>query len=183
MIWSVEAIHSWYPAETDTAAAILNERFDTSGDPNYPRVKVQTIGGLFSLPDGTDLVDAPTNRDGEIPRRSRRRGKTITYEGLVEDLSVDGWQTYVQTLKEAFYDLEPGRMEVALHTLNPNDASLTRYYEGRPLTLDIGDPIEAQSKVAGSFLLAVRNHEGLYFDLTEQSDSVTIVNSETTYSW
>jgi len=182
VIWGTEAIHSWFPAGEEIAAAALNERFDSSGDPLFPRVKIREIGGLFGLSDGTDLVDAPTNRDGETPRRSRRRGKTITYEGLVEALSVPSWQQYAADLRSAFFGLTDGRMQAALHTLNPNDASLARYYDGRAITLEIGDPIELASKVAGTFLLAVRNHRGLYYDSLESDVSLTITNSDTTYS-
>jgi hypothetical protein len=71
----------------------------------WPRYNCQRITGLYSLGDAENLSDAPVGRSGEIPRRSFRRGKTISYEGNVEARSARELRGAIRDLKAAFADL------------------------------------------------------------------------------
>jgi hypothetical protein len=151
-----------------------------------PRAKLRRIGGLYGSADATDNADVLVATDGEVPRRSRRRGKTITLEGFLEAPTLREWAELSAQMREAFHDvLTEGRFDVVWHPLNTAfDDAGSRYFDARPLGLEIADPIEAQSVYRGSFVVAARNHDGRYFDsVFSLSALLTLVNTDTTYSW
>lgn len=60
-----------------------------------PRMKVNDINGLFSLPDLSDQREVRRGAHGEIPLPAFRTGKTVTYEG-----PAPGWGIQAQYLND-----------------------------------------------------------------------------------
>lgn len=55
----------------------------------WPRYRLVDIPGYRSLGDLEDARDLPAGRNREIPRKSLRRGKAFTYQGIIEGRNQD----------------------------------------------------------------------------------------------
>lgn len=102
-----------------------------------PHAHLSTIPGLFSIADPEDLRDVATGRPGEIPRRSDRRGKTITYNGEVRAHSLHAMRSLWTQIAGSFVPMSEGRMVVRPHPSYTE--GVTRYFRARCLTADPGD--------------------------------------------
>ena len=77
--------------------------------------KLDSIPGLKTLGD-TDLNAEPaTGHEGEITRRTLRRGKSVSYEGRVMAQTLPNVRAGVRALERAFQDAAVGEMALSLH--------------------------------------------------------------------
>jgi hypothetical protein len=125
MILGVEGIHTF-------RSFVMNDLTDD------PRVKVDRVLGLRSIPELTSSQDKATGRMGMIARRSDRVGKIVTYEGMLQATNLADLLTISDDMAAAFMTTDEHEMEVAPHSEDPNVATLpTRTYWGRPASCDI----------------------------------------------
>src|SRR3954447_11985615 len=68
----------------------------------WPRVKLNRIPGLHTLPELEDQRDLPVGAMGEIPRPSLTRGKSLVYEGTVEARTQVELEAFRSDLLQAF---------------------------------------------------------------------------------
>lgn len=193
MIWGVEGRHLWIPptlaatltlpgdlpVDPETATVLgINYRTDDSGVRVWPRYHVHKISGLLSTGDSGDRRDNRVGAEGEIPRRSIRRGKTITYEGVTVATSRVELRAAEAALVAAFTDQSAeGFMVVTPHPLmegsgGSGGGGSARYYPARALTVDIDDEIKFSPRRPSRgheslFVIALRNARAggySYFD-------------------
>jgi hypothetical protein len=110
----------------------------------FPRVRLRRIPGLHTLPEREDVRDLPVGRDGEIPRDSARRGKSVVYEGLVEAQNQTDLDDFRETLLEMFGDgTAEGRMVIAPRSpfVGP-----TYFYNAAVMALDIPEEHPASAR-------------------------------------
>jgi hypothetical protein len=160
-IWGVEGIHLWIPptlvasfttaqwATGSTSGAyplILNKRKNNAATANlFPQYKVEKIGGMMSIGESGDVRDGKVGGEGEIPRRSFRGGKTITFEGLVRATTRPLLRTAEAALRAAFNDQNgEGLLISKPHPAAPDAASGTvyRYQRARAMACEIDDEIK-----------------------------------------
>jgi hypothetical protein len=138
----------------------------TMGDlTDSPRVKLDAIGGLQSLPDPEDIRESAMGRRGEITRNSFRRGKTVVYEGRVQARTLAALRQLMSELASGFDSLAEGRMLVTPH---PDYAEgFSRFYNTRALTFEPGDeelnPF-ARWQFQQPFALALRMSDARFYD-------------------
>lgn len=97
----------------------------TLGDPTvWPRYRLFDIQGLASLGEREDHRDPRYARTGEIPRRSPRRGKTVTFTGRVQARTFPELRQGRGALLAAFDQTPEGRMDI----LTPQDPSTPSMY-------------------------------------------------------
>lgn len=179
MIASVEGRHDYYPPGTtypkDAASVRIGGDKDDAGNDVFPRARLQrcTIGGLG---DPDDVADPIIGSFGEQARPSQRKGKTVTYSGVIEALSLADFRSFEDTFRAALADqTTPGLMVVSWHPLaRPMINSTTKKYPARAMGLEIADPIESPNVFRGSFVAAFRNHDGRHFELAESSKTIDI---------
>lgn len=125
MILGVEGIHTY-------------RSFTMNDLTEYPRAKVTAIPGLRSVPELTTTQDKATGRMGMIARRSDRVGKTVTYEGMLQAISLADLLQISDDMAGAFMTQDENQMVVAPHPDDPNVATLpTRTFWARPISCDI----------------------------------------------
>lgn len=165
----LEAIHAWTPPGASAPVIELNRRKDDAyALPVFPQYRVQKLGGWGSLGEPSASNDPRVGRDGEIPRRGRRRGKTTTVEGDVIAKSRSEMRQAEADLRAAFADItREGRMDVSLHANNP-DAPYSRFFNARAVALEIDDTLVSPTRsLSGGwerpFVLALRWSDARYF--------------------
>jgi hypothetical protein len=170
MIRGLEARHLWTPPGAEEAALTLNERVDDEGTPTFPHYSLEEIGGLMGLGDVEEANDPKVGEDGENPRLARRRGKSVSYAGLVRARSLDDLREAEADLRAAFEDVSAeGRMDVVLHPLHPKyETELAKFYLARALGLECGD-IQGEPTVTTfgferGFVVGLRMSDPHYFD-------------------
>lgn len=140
----------------------LNRLTDDADSPVFPRRNVKKITGLSGSGDSDDRRDNRIGAQGEIPRRSFRRGKTITYEGQVEAMTRAGLRQAEADMRAAFDDQAfDGLMVVTPHPLYDASGDY-RYFNARALTCDIDDaatfsPHRVTQGHQSPFVVALRN--------------------------
>lgn len=183
MILGREGIHKWVSA--DGVEVELNRLKDTVGVPVRPYVRLREAG-LASLGDATDNRDARVGADGEIPRTSHRRGKTVPYEGVIRAGSARELRAYQAELRAAFANRsDEGQMEVFPHELNPEfDTGEGRsLFHARVLGLEMLDVRDTQ-RFESTFVLALRMSDARYFErLTAASLKAAILELEPALYW
>lgn len=124
-----------------TAGAWLNRRSDDLGVDVFPLFKVEHISGLMGGGESGDRRDNKVGGQGEIPRRSFRRGKTITYEGLTQATTRAGLRQAEASLNASLDDqMGEGLMIVTPHPLYDGSGAY-RYFSARAITCEIDDEI------------------------------------------
>lgn len=131
----IEGLHTWDSIVT------LNVK-----DGSFPRYKLRRINGLRSKPESDDNRDATPGRIGEIAYPSLLRGKTVTYEGDIEALSLDSLRRAESDLLLAFGTNEVRQMALTFHPLYAPGAGLAYYYEARCVQVEVPD-----EQTAGAF--------------------------------
>lgn len=155
------------------ARSIPLKRTDDLGAEVFPRYWVDHIGGLQGGGESGDRRDNKVRAQGEIPRRSFRRGKTITYEGLTQAPTRAELRQAEADLSAAFDDQETeGLMVVTPHPLYDASGDY-RYYPARALTCEIDDVLTFSPNRPNTrghespFVIALRNARAggvSYFD-------------------
>lgn len=193
MIWGLEARHIYIPPGSGLSAAtvagytpsqvaavggvILNRwtADDGSRDRVYPHYRCRKIGGLKSTGESGDVRDGRVGAAGEIPRRSYRGGKTITYEGSTVATSRPDLAIAEQALDTAFDDQNgEGLVVVKPHPVNPDYAAQYRWFLARALTCEIDDSPTVRSNRPSyghesTFVVALRNARTAGYSYTDQS--------------
>ena len=145
----------------------LNNRFDMNLQGVYPRVKIDRITGLHSLPDADDFRENNYGRAGEIEYQSLYRGRTVVYEGRCQAMDLLGLRWITRTFREAgsFGHLHHGNI-----TVYPPAAigGVVFEYEPRILSLEIDDEWTRSLHAVPSpyqreFILTVRSGDPRYF--------------------
>ena len=183
MIGGIEALHSWTPPGALTPAITLGAvKAPTTGELIWPRYKLSRVSGLHSLGDPQDSRDLLVGRVGEIARLSKRRGKTVVYEGTIHARNLLELRTAEQDLRAAFFDLDlEGRMDVAWHEDNVEFAAVTpKFYEARALACEIIDE-QGSKRFDRAFVVSLRMSDPRYFDEESESDEAAISSTNTTY--
>jgi hypothetical protein len=136
---------------------MLNRLIDDNGVKSLPCYKLTKIGGLMGTGESGAKADARVRAEGEIPRRSFRRGKTITYEGLIKARSRSELRHAEAALRGAFADQSTeGLVIVTPHPLY-DDSGAYRYFRARALTCDIDDAVSH-----GPTRVSTRGHESSF---------------------
>jgi hypothetical protein len=158
-LWGLEGIHVW------------DDRLPINARDAWPRIKLTQITGLSSLGDADDARTAYVGRDGEMPRQSFRRGKTIAYEadvgagGGIQARTLKKLREYEARIREAFWDLQEKRMTVLPH---PSHDTGERFFYARVIDLEIPDvpatPFAVHHGHARSMALSVRLSDSRYYD-------------------
>jgi hypothetical protein len=145
----------------------LNNRFDMNLQGVMPRVKIDRITGLHSLPDADDIREKNYGRAGEIEYTSLYRGRTVVYEGRCQAMDLLGLRWITRTFREAgsFGHLHHG----SIHVYPPAAiGGVTFLYEPRILSLEIDDEWTRSLHAVPSpyqreFILTVRSGDPRYF--------------------
>jgi hypothetical protein len=174
-IWGLEGRHEWNGQVT------LNRRQDDAGERVYPCYKLDRISGLHSLGDSEDVRELAVGRRGEVPRRSFRRGKTVTYEGMIQALSLAELRQATTLLAAAFDDQMAEKQMVV--TPHPDYATGSRFFYARALGLEIPDEqaLSAQRMTRGyerPFALSVRMSDARFYDGEGKSETLTAANAD-----
>lgn len=110
---------------------------------NLPIVKLDRIGGLFSLPELEDKRDLVIGGNGEVTYPSYTKGKTVTYEGHIIARDGQGLYAHRWTMLLAFQDQSnEGTMTITAH---PDWGPGAWQFNARVMALDIDDEIIATS--------------------------------------
>lgn len=184
MIAKIEGIHAWTPPGASEAAIELGRTHDDDGDAIWPRFKLLRITGLGSVGEPEDNRDRPVGRGNEIARLSKRRGKTVVYEGRVEARSLLELRE-AEALFSAAFDGEDteGRMDVSWHPLLTDFAAVpTKFYDARALTADIIDVQGTVTHWNRPFVVGLRMGDRRYFS-EEKSAIASIVKTATVYDF
>ena len=166
MIGGVEALHSWIPpGETVPVISLGLLRSLSTGAEVWPRYKLNRISGLKDLADPQDVRDNKVGADGETTRLSRRRGKTVVYEGTLQARGLREMREAESALSQAFADMKTeGKMTVSWHPHNYDFNDLgERYFYGKPLTCVIID-VQERHRYFRPFVLSLRMSESVYYD-------------------
>lgn len=161
---------------------IVNRRIDDSGAILLPRYKAESITGLQSLGDSEDVRDLAVGREGEIPRRSFRRGKTITYEGLTQAETLAELRQAEADLRAAFDDQRDEKIMWVDPHPGYDDSGAARFFRARSLALEDpdeqGPPRGIVNGYERPFALSVRCSDRRYYDGAEQTESVLVVDAD-----
>jgi hypothetical protein len=154
-LWGLEGRHRWDGRLTLNNLAV------------WPRYHVRSIPGLSSAGDPEDRRDNAIARPGEIPRRSFRRGKTVSYEGDIEALNMIQLREAIRDLRAAFDDVATEKQMVV--TAHPSFAAGSAYYWARALEVTIGEeqlvpPGHITRGFSRPFAVAVRWSDARYYD-------------------
>lgn len=98
----------------------------------WPRYRVVDIPGFRGLGDLEDQRDLPAGRNREIPRKAVRRGKTFTYQGVVEARNQDELNQAVDTLVAACAPTD--ELLISITPKRVAEGSFT--FMGQPTALD-----------------------------------------------
>lgn len=178
MIWGVEGRHLWIPPSAavgiDTpaevaaliaappAGSILFRKTDDDGEDVFPRYRLHPpISGLKGVGDSGANSDPRVRGEGEIPRRSFRRGKTIAYSGTIEALTHPDLGTAEEAMSTAFSDQSAdGLMIVYPHPIYDPSGDF-RYFNARSLTCEIDEifasPRRRTRGHESAFVVSIRN--------------------------
>jgi hypothetical protein len=177
MIAGKEGRHAWTPAGAEDAAVTLGLIRDDEGKEVWPRYRIRRIGGLSSGGDGEDNRDPRAGSAGEIARHSQRRGKSVTYEGVIEARGLKEMREARDALVAAFDSLDEGRMDVTWHPSNVEFAGETpKFYEARALTCEVVEELQGRRWV-WPFVIGLRMSDRRHFD--EETEIYTVELAET----
>lgn len=161
---------------------------DDAGSEIFPCFTIKRLTGFGSVGDPEDNRDRPPGQPREQPRKSLRRGKTATYEGLVKARSLFELREAEALFTAAFDDLAAeGRMDVSWHpkllVARPAFAAIPpKFYEAKALTADIIDTQESQ-RWWRSYVVGLRMSDRRYFDEESEMHTVEVKNTNTTYDF
>lgn len=178
MIAKIEGIHAWTPPGAVEAAIEMGRTRTDLGAPVWPRFKLERITGLGSMGEPEDNRDRPVGRGNEIARLSKRRGKTVVYEGTLQARSLLELREAEVLFAAAFDDEDTeGRMDVSWHPLLTAFAAVpAKFYEARAMTADIIDT-QSTTQWDRPFVVGLRMGDRRYFD--EESEVREVKLSET----
>lgn len=179
IIAGIEGIHAWTPPGAGAALIELGRKLDDSGGKVWPRYEIVRISGLTSTGEPEDNRDRPPGRALEISRRSQRRGKTVTYEGLIKARTLIQLREAEAALRAAFDALATeGRMDVSWHPLYAAAESIPpKFYEARALTCEIAEVQEGE-RWDRSYVVGLRMGDRRYFDAEIHTASASITETE-----
>lgn len=174
----LEATHTWGPLTTP-----LNDL-----DNGLPRIRVDRITGLHSLPDADDFRELRSARLGEVVYPGFARGKTVTYEGRLQAASLQSLRQLAHAMRAGFAE----RSTEQAMTISPHPGYGTQewFYGARALALDI-DEIQANGpwqwpQFERPFTLSLRMSDPRFFALPQLTSgphasgaTVTIANAGT----
>jgi hypothetical protein len=163
---------------------VLNRRVDDADLPVYPHYAIDSIIGRGDTADADLNTEPRTGARGEIPRRSKRGGKTESYKGSIIARSLTDLRKAETAMKAAFDDLSEGRLTIKPHPL------LNLFYDfytrARVISLSIPDeqtagPNRTSLGYERPFVLSVRLSDGLYLESSERKKfSGAIVSNKIT---
>jgi hypothetical protein len=171
----LDATHVWNNAVT------LQGDSDAVLTPPYNLIR--KINGWRDLPDTEDSAETAQGRSGEIPRSTRRAGKTVAYECVCVGRTPLQMHSGMDALLAAFQDTDPeGEMVVSPFTASFGDSY---FYRARPLAL-----ISDEEWIAGpshtrsggwerAFVLSLRRHDPHFYAVTGVSATSGLVPSVT----
>jgi hypothetical protein len=151
-VLGLEAVHTW------RGAIALNTQT------GFPRVELDRITGLHSLPEADDNREAATGRIGEIGYLSLPRGKTITYEGRIVGASLHQLRAHGTLLRAYFADRTTAhKMSIASPL-----GSVAFWYDARVLAFDMDDDQTFSTWASPSpyqrpFVLSLRQLDPRYY--------------------
>jgi hypothetical protein len=106
----------------------------------WPRFKLEGIPGLRSLPDFDPIQDAATGRIGEVPRLGERRGKSITYEGVLQALTLLSFREMSALMPSHLASTDELKWIAAPHPSDPNKTVLpTRFFHARTVEATVSE--------------------------------------------
>jgi hypothetical protein len=184
MIAGIEGHHAWTPPGASEPAIVLGRTHDDAGELVWPHFKLLRVTGLGSTGEPEDNRDRPPGRGGETARLSRRRGKSVVYEGEVKARTLLELREAEATFRAAFDGLETeGRMDAYWHPLLAEfEEAPAKFYEARALTADIVD-VQATTRWDRPFVVGLRMGDRRYFDEAGEMHAVEVKETNREVSW
>jgi hypothetical protein len=156
---------------------------DLNTQTGLPRVELDRITGLHSLPDADDNREATYAMTGERVFPSLNRGRTITYEGRILAADLHGLRAMAMQLR---YAGTVGRLSETsvVVTPHPSVGGVAHRYDARILALEIDDTqtrgYEAMpTPYQRDFVLTVRQSDPRYYlvgqDVTVSATAADVV--------
>ena len=149
----------------------------------FPRYNVDRITGLRSRSESDDVREPNRGRSGEQPFASPPRGKTVTYEGRVQALSLETLRGACNGLLNAFADTNfPKWCTVSPH---PSRGGVSFSYYARSLSCDIDDEQLRSGRTAvpspyeRRFTASLRQLDSRYFGPTVTSGTYANGSTQT----
>jgi hypothetical protein len=176
-VLGLEARHEW-----ENMGVVLNEPRAWG----YPRYKLRRIGGLHSSPEADDNRDDRQGQLGQRARPSLVRGKTITYEGTVEALTLPDLRAACNDLRYVFGERRwEGRMNVL-----PDPSAvlgMPMWFRARATSLEIDDEQTLDERHVPSpwcrdFVLSLRMGDPRFYEWEEQTVSQDIHDGQASVS-
>jgi hypothetical protein len=147
-----------YPYEETASGRPLGVMLNDRIEKTAPFVRVRRVGGLKSLGEPEDVRESATGKRGEVPRPSRRRGKTATYEGDIIAQNLKGLRIAEDLFQSVFDDIEgEGRVDVAATPWSP-----ARFFRARALSCPITE--NDRKNYSSDFVLTLRLSDPRVFD-------------------
>lgn len=171
---------AYLAALADVLPVIFRRKADDS-TVLWPRFELEQLPGLFGSGESGDSRDNRVGAQGEIPRRSKRRGKSIPYTGMIKGKNPTDLETSAQILVDAFDDQDSeGMMIVYPHSTYAAANGLVgqfRYFSAKALTADVIDqlaspflpshghewPFVASVRNARAFGVSYRDQDGVEY--------------------
>jgi hypothetical protein len=163
------------------ASHIWNNAITLQGDSDAiltpPYYLIRKLDGWRSLPDTEDSAETAQGRPGEIPRATRRAGKTVAYECVCVGRTPIQMHEGMDALLEAFQDTDPdGEMVVSPFTASFGSSY---FYRARVLALISDDEWIAgpsHTRSGGwerAFIVSLRMHDPHFYSTTAVSATGT----------
>lgn len=161
-ILGLEAVHAW---------VYNNQSFDLNDLSAMPRTRLIRIPGLHSLPDADDNRELKTGRSGEQLYPSHSRGRTVTYEGVIEATSLQSLRRTGNGMRRGFQR----RYDNGVMTVSPHEAygSVEHFYNARVIAYDSDDEQtrspQSAYRFSRDFVLSVRQGDARSYVVGQQS--------------
>jgi hypothetical protein len=176
----------WTPPGASEVAAVLNRTIDESGNTVFPHVEITGIPGLQDLAEPGSAAHKRVGRRGEVPRRNFRGGKSPLYTGIIRARTERELEEYRAELRAAFEDQSAeGRMDHIPRTAGGlYTADDARFFNASTRGLEMAEASPGGGLWRASFVLALRNHDGRYFEeLTLARFKELIVDMDPALYW
>lgn len=161
--------HTW-----NSAIVMEGDNETLESFPSEPYYVLTEIGGWRSLPD-TELASDPAHsRHADVPRTSKRRGKTVAYTGSVVASNPSDMHEAADELLAEFFSTEPGEMLV-----EPLVGGASYFYRARPLSIVsdekwiVGPHDSRSGGFERAYVLSLRMDDPRFFLTTQTSAEST----------
>jgi hypothetical protein len=191
MLPGLEGIFQWTPPGAEEVAIVLNQRTkgalgeEPKSDEVWPWFKVERISGLHDLAAAEDNRDARVGAPGSIARPSKRREKSVTFEGTVMARTLRELRQARDLLAAGFAEVDAeGRMDCSWHPDNDEFAEDPPvFFEARSVLATVPEQ-QGKKNYNRPFVIGLVMGDGRHFDANALlSGTATTVTTGITYEF